>query len=78
MMRILFVFVFLLGLVSCDNRKDAPKCEEIKGLKGFKRKDGTYVLPTDLNDRNHIYDNYPQYGNKKYWKYFSWSWRIIR
>ena len=63
---LLFVLPFLF---SCDNRADAPKCEEINGLKGFKRKDGYYILPTDLNDKYHIYDNYPQYGDKKFWKY---------
>ena len=36
-MRVLFVFVFLLGLVSCDNRKSAPKCEEIEGEIGDQR-----------------------------------------
>ena len=29
-MRFLFVFVFFVGLVSCDNRKNPPKCEEIE------------------------------------------------
>jgi len=32
-MRLLFVFVFLFGLVSCGEKIKIPKCEEIKGIK---------------------------------------------
>jgi len=55
-----------LGLVSCDNRKDAPKCEEIEGLNGFKSKQGQYNLPYDLNNK-YTLKYYPQY--EKHRKY---------
>jgi len=58
--------VFLLGLVSCDNRKDAPKCEEIKGINGIASKKGDLSLPKDISDA-HTRANYPQY--KKYENY---------
>lgn len=62
----LFVFVFLLGLASCDNRKDTPKCEEIKGINGFASKKGDLSLPKDIS-AGHTRANYPEY--KKYENY---------
>ena len=61
-MRSLFVFVFLLGLVSCDNRKDAPKCAEIEGINGFASKKGDLSLPKDIS-AGHTRTNYPEYKN---------------
>ena len=50
MMRLLFVFVFLLGLFSCgedEKKNECPKCEEIKGVK-LDLKGGN--LPADLQN----------------------------
>ena len=69
-MRVLFVFVFLLGLVSCDNRKDPPKCEEVEGINidSFQSEmliDGGYLrLPIDFSSV-HTRENYPEWKKFK-------------
>ena len=53
MMRLLFVFVFLLGLVSCGEdvkKNECPKCEEIKGVGFVYHTDGVFQLPLDCGE----------------------------
>ena len=52
-MRLLFVFVFLLGLVSCgedEKKNECPKCEEIKGVGFVWHTDGVFYLPLSCGE----------------------------
>ena len=62
-MKRLLVLVFAVALLgSCDNREDAPKCDEIEGINGFASKKGDLTLPKDISS-GHTRTNYPKYKN---------------